>query len=370
MTIPHIIGAVAALILAVILLAAFVVFSFRCFRREGATFTLIAAAFLYAAGTKPDSPTRPVSFPYVDVEQRYLFDYGSIVSNDHVHVNFTASVVLPQSAPIYLDYSDGTNLNYWTTYTNATLATFPRPLDFYFPGAISNTWMCYTTWTPGPTVHTNGVAQVNWHLPTTQPFDSALAVFPRNTRILPIKDYDAEVEYLESTGTQWIDTGLKATAQDEHRIVCSLGLNQTSAPIYGAANTSTRATIRIILNGWWRFGGSRYYSNKNMDTNYRVYEIVASPTDFIIDGTTVAHWDTNGFDDNYSVSNIELFKVSGYAGIDQLRISAFQIKRGTTLVRDYIPVRVGTTGYLYDRVTGTLFGNQGTGAFLVGPDLQ
>lgn len=39
------------------------------------------------------------------------------------------------------------------------------------------------------------------------------------------------------------------------------------------------------------------------------------------------------------------------------------------LVRDYIPVRVGTTGYLYDRVSGQLFGNQGTGDFVLGPDI-
>ena len=39
------------------------------------------------------------------------------------------------------------------------------------------------------------------------------------------------------------------------------------------------------------------------------------------------------------------------------------------LVRDYIPVRKGTVGYLYDRVTGKLFGNDGTGDFVVGPDV-
>ena len=35
---------------------------------------------------------------------------------------------------------------------------------------------------------------------------------------------------------------------------------------------------------------------------------------------------------------------------------------------DFIPVRVGDIGYLYDRMSGQLFGNQGTGAFIIGPD--
>lgn len=38
------------------------------------------------------------------------------------------------------------------------------------------------------------------------------------------------------------------------------------------------------------------------------------------------------------------------------------------MVRDFIPVRVGQVGYLYDRVSGQLFGKYGTGDFIVGPD--
>lgn len=36
---------------------------------------------------------------------------------------------------------------------------------------------------------------------------------------------------------------------------------------------------------------------------------------------------------------------------------------------DLIPVRVGQVGYLYDRVSGQLFGNAGTGDFVLGPDI-
>lgn len=37
-------------------------------------------------------------------------------------------------------------------------------------------------------------------------------------------------------------------------------------------------------------------------------------------------------------------------------------------VCDLIPVRKGSTGYLYDRVSGRLYGNAGTGSFILGPD--
>ena len=139
------------------------------------------------------STTRPVSFPYVDVEQRYLFDYGSIVSNDHVHVNFTSSVVLPSSAMIYLDYfPDGDSNLPAITYTNATLATFPRPLDFDFPNAVSNAWFCYTTWTPGPSAQTNGIAQIMWQRPSIDEANNIAAmlntaIYTNNTKVTTIE---------------------------------------------------------------------------------------------------------------------------------------------------------------------------------------
>lgn len=39
------------------------------------------------------------------------------------------------------------------------------------------------------------------------------------------------------------------------------------------------------------------------------------------------------------------------------------------LVRDYDPIRIGTTGYLYDNVSKSIFRNLGTGAFTYGSDI-
>ena len=53
-----------------------------------------------------------------------------------------------------------------------------------------------------------------------------------------------------------------------------------------------------------------------------------------------------------------------------LKIYDFQIYDHGILVRDFVPVRVGTTGYMYDKVSGQLFGNSGTGNFILGPDIN
>ena len=44
---------------------------------------------------------------------------------------------------------------------------------------------------------------------------------------------------------------------------------------------------------------------------------------------------------------------------------------GSTLVRDYIPVRKNGVGYLYDKVSGQLYGNAaGSGSFTYGNDVN
>ena len=124
---------------------------------------LVAAAIVGAVIYGGSKGTRSVSFPRTDIEVAYLVDAGSYVTNDLVHVAFN-SYLIPPDAPIVLSYwPDGsTNEDEVVTALAAPLADFPNPLDFAFENAISNRWYCYTTWTPGPAVHTNGVWQTIW----------------------------------------------------------------------------------------------------------------------------------------------------------------------------------------------------------------
>ena len=124
---------------------------------------LAAVAIVGAVMYGGSKGTRNVIFPRTDIEIAYLVDAGSYVTNDLVHVAFN-SYLIPSSAPIILSYwPDGsTNEEDMVTALAGTLADFPNPLDFAFENAISNRWYCYTTWTPGPAVHTNGVWQTIW----------------------------------------------------------------------------------------------------------------------------------------------------------------------------------------------------------------
>ena len=120
--------------------------------------TVAVCGMIYVGATK--AITSRVNFPRTDMEAAYLIDNGSYVSNDVVHVDFT-TFLIPATAPITLAYwpNESTNEEDIVEYITAELSQWPRPLDLEFENAISNRWYCYTTWTPGPAAHTNGVWQ-------------------------------------------------------------------------------------------------------------------------------------------------------------------------------------------------------------------
>lgn len=104
-----------------------------------------------------------ITYPFVDPEVRYLVDNGSYVSNDTVHVSFNSRIV-PSFAPLWIDRRvlASTNDTDWVHHISTTIGEFSNPSDITFVGATNYNWIVYTTWTPGPTVVTNGVLHVNW----------------------------------------------------------------------------------------------------------------------------------------------------------------------------------------------------------------
>ena len=51
------------------------------------------------------------------------------------------------------------------------------------------------------------------------------------------------------------------------------------------------------------------------------------------------------------------------------RLYYFQLWKAGKQILDLVPVRIGDEGFMYDKVSGKLFGNGGTGKFILGPDV-
>jgi len=124
-------------------------------------------AALAAATMFGGSKRGTVTFPYTDPESRYLFDRGSYVTNepnDHVHLDFTRLSIVPAGANLYAMYrpAGSTNDDEWAEWFVATFGEVATPADLPFAGAMTNDFVFFTDWTPGPSAHTNGVAVVEW----------------------------------------------------------------------------------------------------------------------------------------------------------------------------------------------------------------
>lgn len=197
----------------------------------------------------------------------------------------------------------------------------------------------------------------------------------------PPLPYDAEVEYLESTGTQRIDTGIKI---DDNDFVLTSEFQLTRAPVaqwcgyFGTYTSEFAASTRIINYSntlAYYYGGYRRKSNSQTAINlghvygysrlrfvleymrFRVYE----NNILIKDVATPA---PNGQEDTSTV---------GLMSGAYCKMFLMHIAHNGDAVLDMIPVRFTNEqgvdeGAMYDRVSGALFRNAGTGAFVIGPD--
>lgn len=108
----------------------------------------------------PFAAEKRVKFLQTDPEIAYLIDTGSYVTNNAVHLEFSTRL-LPGSAMLYLDYipaDEPADSENFSTAMSGPLSEFPNPVTLEFENATSNRWIFYTSYTPGPNVHTNGVA--------------------------------------------------------------------------------------------------------------------------------------------------------------------------------------------------------------------
>ncbi len=190
-------------------------------------------------------------------------------------------------------------------------------------------------------------------------------------------DYDAEIEYLESTGTQYIQFPLAVNKKQKFSV---------EGEMITRYDKSMQVYDRIFgsnpddqFNGYYYSNTSNYITfassvgNVTWSGGFGNGKRVGEMGHFYLgtDGRTV----TNGTFSPLSrplTNNITSFRL--FWGYNNRRCPiAFGniiIKVDDVAVYDFIPVRKSTIGYMYDRISKQLFGNSGTGNFVLGSDKQ
>ena len=165
----------------------------------------------------------------------------------------------------------------------------------------------------------------------------------------PALPYDAEIEYLASTGTQWIDTGYVPNGTD------------------------------IVIKG--KFYLSNYSANYGRwfasytDENSNAYRIIRNNNN-----NKSIFWTcgvkAGGNSPNLSIAGLNnvttmrLFAPGSAGTTTSGRFYFFELLKNGVKILDLIPVRKDGIGYMYDKVSGQLFGNKVTGNFILGPDVS
>ena len=182
-----------------------------------------------------------------------------------------------------------------------------------------------------------------------------------------LPDGYTEVQYIQSTGTQYIDSGV--TGDSDVRVVLDFAFDAKGSGTvfaFGAQGTdSVRYTLALTSTGTFRsdYGtqltsgpaaeiGARYSIDKNKNV-CKIGETFVSSSAQTFSGITNIYLFARSYSSR-SYSNGKMFFC--------------KIFKGDTLLRSFVPCKdsAGAVG-LYDLVDGKFYSNAGTGSFTAGP---
>lgn len=185
--------------------------------------------------------------------------------------------------------------------------------------------------------------------------------------------YTKQLAYIESTGTQYIDTGFKPN-QDTRIVATMQCVTSTNyGRLFGCGTynslNSVMTDYEVGITGTLciKYGNKASWTTTSIHGDYEKHTYDFNKNNFYLDNELVS---SNTYGAFQSTSNLGIFTYINGNNVGQSteffigRLYSFQIYDNDVLVRDYIPVRVGQEGCLYDKVSGELFKNAGTGDFV------
>lgn len=178
----------------------------------------------------------------------------------------------------------------------------------------------------------------------------------------------ALLDYIETTGTQFIDTGVYPN--QDTRAVCEFMCTSSDniRNIYGARRGIERDnfSFRISANRWQPCYNTEYGTFTTVAVDNGWHTADQNKNEFLLDGILR---DTRTYAEFTVPKPIAIGAINGNADIyyGWGRFRAFRIYDNGKLVRDFIPCKSadGVVG-MYDTLNGKFYGNAGSGELLAG----
>ena len=181
--------------------------------------------------------------------------------------------------------------------------------------------------------------------------------------VLPL-EY-TQLEYIEGTGTQWIDTGISATTLNSPEFYIDFSdvvlVSSTSTLFGGGYDTPGFRLSYYPTYGWLYRTPNGLYYQRSYGLNVPISDSLTCNMNGVTSKNTGA-W-TYRTDTNTIGGNIRIFRV----GSGKLR--KFSLKDGENMLFDGYPARrnIDNKVGMYDTVSETFFTSAGTGTFIAGP---
>ena len=177
-----------------------------------------------------------------------------------------------------------------------------------------------------------------------------------------------KLEYIQSTGTQYIDTlvNIEANKPITLRVVCDCSFN--NAGVGNGVGTTISGNIFYFgtYNGSYCYGLGKVdgVTSVAADTERRIHDLDAVGKKLTISGKL----SLTGLSFATPTASRTFWLPQWGQGI---KLYSCQIYDNGTLVRDFIPCQTtdGTIG-LWDDVNSVFYGNAGTGTFTAGPEIK
>ena len=180
------------------------------------------------------------------------------------------------------------------------------------------------------------------------------------------------VEYIESTGTQWIDTGFKPNQNT--RVVMDVQILDASSnsALFGCRTGTKSKTYSMffIAPSSLRsdYGGEQTSATLSNPTTRVTIDRNKNTTEFV--GGTINNT-AQAFQCEYNLTLLALNAAGTISLQSKVKLYACKIYDNETLVRDYIPVLdANDVACLYDKLNHVYYRNKGTGAFTSGPEVS
>lgn len=177
-----------------------------------------------------------------------------------------------------------------------------------------------------------------------------------------------QLEYIQSSGAQYIDTGFKPNQNTVVRADIAHDLSSRTCWIFGARNgTNVDAFGFLTYKGAYRADYGTATTNLSGTPTER-FTIEMNKNSVKIDGAVIATAAVQTFSTNYPIYLFANNNAGVSAGFSTTKIYGCEIYNGDVLMLEFIPCRRNSDNALgmYDTVHGTFCQNAGSGTFIGG----